>query len=40
MFTLYDGAISWKSFKQQIVTDSITEAEYIAISEVAKEASG
>ena len=29
--------MSWKSFKQEMVTDSTTEIEYIATSEVAKE---
>ena len=38
MFTLYGGTVSWKSFKQQTVADSITEAEYIIVSETAKEA--
>ena len=38
MFTLNDEAVSWKSFKQQIVADSTTEVEYITASEAAKEA--
>ena len=38
VFTLNDGAVSWKSSKQQIVSDSITEAEYITASEVIKKA--
>ena len=38
VFTLYGGAVSWKSFKQQTVADSVIEAEYIATSEAAKKA--
>ena len=38
VFTLYDGAVSWKNFKQQTVADSTTEVEYIAASEAAKKA--
>jgi hypothetical protein len=38
LFTLYGGAISWKSTKQPVVATSSTEAEYIACSEAAKEA--
>ena len=38
VFTLNGGAISWKSSKQQIVADSTTETEYIAVSEATKEA--
>ena len=37
MFSLYGGAINWKSFKQQIIANSVTEAEYIAASEATKE---
>ena len=32
------SAVSWKSFKQPIITDSIIEAEYIATFEIAKKA--
>ena len=38
LFTLYGGAISWKSTKQSVVATSSTEAEYITCSEAAKEA--
>ena len=38
MFTLYSGAVSWKSFKKQTVADSVTKIEYITASEAAKEA--
>ena len=38
MFTLYGTAVSWKSFKQQTVANSIIETEYITASEAAKEA--
>ena len=38
VFTLGSGAISWRSVKQSCITDSTTEAEYVAASEAAKEA--
>ena len=38
VFTLNGGTICWKSSKQLVIADSIIEIEYIAISEVAKEA--
>lgn len=38
LFTMFGGAVSWKSSKQTTTADSTTEVEYIAASEAAKEA--
>ena len=38
LFICNSGAVSWKSFKQMVITDSTMEAEYIAASKAAKEA--
>ena len=38
LFTLGSGAISWRRIKQYSIVDSTMEAEYVAASEVAKEA--
>ena len=37
VFLYNSGMVSWKSFKQPIITDSIMEAEYITASKAAKE---
>jgi hypothetical protein len=36
VFTINGGAVSWKSFKQETVTDSTIEDEYIATSDSTK----
>ena len=38
VFTLNGGVVSWKSFKQWRVADSVIDSEYIAANEAAKEA--
>ena len=38
VFTLGDGAISWRSIKQSYIANSTMEAEYVAACEAAKEA--
>ncbi|KAI3804628.1 hypothetical protein L1987_26325 [Smallanthus sonchifolius] len=38
VFIMNGGAVSWKSSKQEVVAQSTTESEYVAASEVAKEA--
>ena len=37
MFLLNRGAVTWKSSKQDVVGDSTSESEYIAVSEASKE---
>ena len=38
VFTLGDGAISWRSVKQSCIADFAMETEYVATCEAAKEA--
>ena len=38
VFICNDGATNWKSSKQSVIVDSTMEAEYITISDAAKEA--
>ena len=38
MFTLNNGAVLWKNFKQYTVTDLVCEVEYVTASDAAKEA--
>ncbi|KAL7600763.1 hypothetical protein Lser_V15G24704 [Lactuca serriola] len=40
VFIINGDAVSWKSSKQSVVTQSTTESEYIAASEVAQELLG
>ena len=37
MFTIIGGAVSWKSSKQAMLSDSTTKVEYIVASESANE---
>jgi len=38
VFKAYNGPVSWKSYKQKMVSLSTTEAEYVACSEAARKA--
>ncbi|XP_074288226.1 secreted RxLR effector protein 161-like [Silene latifolia] len=38
VFMINGGAVSWRSFKESVVADCTTEAEFIATSEAVKEA--
>lgn len=38
LFQLYEGPVDWRAAKQQTVTTSSTEAEFLALSQAAKEA--
>ena len=40
VFLCNGDVVSWKSFKQSIITDSTIEAEFITTSEAAKEPFG
>lgn len=38
MFTLNGGVVTWSSYKQETIVDSIIESQYITTNEVTKEA--
>ena len=40
MYNAYGGAISWRSSQQSTAALSTSEAEYMALSDAAKEARG